>query len=93
MPLLLPFESSTKKIKQSVVSQKEERKAVFDKNKELQRVERKIEKLEKELMQINERFGDLEYGTPEFSTAQQQALEKEKELKATQKEWETLMQG
>lgn len=88
-----PAEGSGKKVKQQSQAPKEERKAVFDKNKELQRVERKIEKLEKELMQINERFGDLEYGTSEFSTAQQQALEKEKELKVAQKEWEGLIQS
>lgn len=70
---------------------KEQRKSDFERNKEIQRLERKIQNLEKDIERINMRFGDLEYGTEEFSLAQKQSEEKEKELKATQKEWEQLL--
>ena len=77
--------------KQQQYASKDERKAEFDKKKEAQKLERKIEKLEKEIERINMRFGDLEYGTEAFSNAQKESQQKEKELKATQKEWEQLL--
>ncbi|MFT6765748.1 MAG: ATP-binding cassette subfamily F protein 3 [Alteromonas naphthalenivorans] len=79
-------QQSSKNQKSSV--SKENRKGDFDKKKETQKLERKIEKIEKDIERINMRFADLEYGTEEFSTAQRQSQEKEKELKAVQKEWE-----
>lgn len=81
---------SGKNSKQPSVS-KEHRKADFDKKKETQKLERKIEKIEKDLERINMRFGDLEYGTDEFSDTQRKSLAKEKELKAAQQEWEQLI--
>lgn len=77
--------------KQKSSASKELRKDDFDKKKEIQKIERKIEKLEKDLERINMRFGDLEYGTDEFSDTQRKSSEKEKELKAVQKEWEKLI--
>ena len=77
--------------KQKSSASKELRKDDFDKKKEIQKFERKIENLEKDLERINMRFGDLEYGTDEFSATQEKSSAKEKELKAVQKEWEKLI--
>ncbi len=85
-----PQTQSGAKKKQGPAS-KEHRKSEFDKKKEIQKLERKIEKLEKDIERINMRFADLEYGTDEFSDTQRKSLEKEKELKSAQKEWEELL--
>ncbi|MCF7899944.1 ABC-F family ATP-binding cassette domain-containing protein [Candidatus Babeliales bacterium] len=58
--------------------------------KELQRVERKISSLEKEIEKLNCSFGDLEYGTDEFDQVQEKVTIKEKELKEYTQIWEKL---
>ena len=55
---------------------------------EQQQLERKIERLEADIEKIQCSFADLEYGTPEFDTAQEDLLKKQKELKDIEKTWE-----
>ncbi len=57
---------------------------------EQQNLERKIAKLESDIERIQCSFADLEYGTPEFDTAQEELLKKQKELKDIEKAWEAL---
>lgn len=75
----------------SSVGGKEQRKADFEKKKDIQKLERKIEKLEKEIAKLNESFADIEYGTQAFVETRQKVQEKEKELFLFQKEWEELL--
>ena len=55
---------------------------------EQQQLERKIERLEADIEKIQCSFADLEYGTPEFDTAQEDLLKKQKELKDIENTWE-----
>ncbi len=63
----------------------------FELRKSIARSERKIEKLEAELFELRNVFGDLEYGTPEFATAQKNLAQKEAQSKAETALWEDLM--
>lgn len=59
-------------------------------SKEIQSLERKIEKIEGQLDAIGLQFADLEYGTPEFDAAQAKFTALRKELAATTAAWEDL---
>lgn len=61
--------------------------------KETHNLERLIAKLEAEIDKLNASFGDLEYGTPEFSTTQEKVLKKEAELKKLLQQWESLQKN
>ena len=74
-----------------VPASKQERINEFEKNKEIQRLERKIGNLEKDIEKLNAQFADLEYGTEQFSQLQKKVLTKEKELKEFTEKWESLM--
>ena len=76
--------------KKDATDSKQERVQGFEQKKEIQRVERKISSLEKEIEKLNCSFGDLEYGTDEFDQVQEKVTTKEKELKEYLKQWETL---
>lgn len=62
----------------------------FENSKQIQKTERKIAKLEKEIEVINSSFADFEYGTLEFSEAQNKLQKKEQELTAENSLWENL---
>lgn len=64
-----------------------------DRKKETHNLERLIAKLEAEIDKLNASFGDLEYGTPEFSTTQEKVLKKEAELKKLLQQWESLQKN
>jgi exonuclease VII small subunit len=61
-----------------------------DRKKEIHNLERLIAKLESEIDKLNATFGDLEYGTPEFSATQEKVFKKESELKKVLQQWESL---
>jgi ATP-binding cassette subfamily F protein 3 len=60
----------------------------FEIKKTVQKHERKIINLEKDIEMINESFADIEYGTDAFSDAQNKLNKLEKELKGVTSEWE-----
>ncbi len=62
----------------------------FEINKKIKRTESTIEKLEERILQTQEQFADLDYGTPAFEQAQQQLQKLQADLKQTQLVWEDL---
>ncbi len=61
-----------------------------DQKRELRLLERKIEKYEQQIAQVGLQFADLEYGTPEFDTAQTKFNTLRKELSEAMAAWEKL---
>ncbi|NBQ17738.1 ATP-binding cassette domain-containing protein [bacterium] len=62
----------------------------YDIRKALQKIERKVANLERDLTKIQASFADLEYGTSEFSSQQSKLTQVENDLKESNLEWEQL---
>lgn len=69
-----------------------EKKVTISENakKERQNVERLITKLESEIKALHKKFEDLDFGTSEFTQAQNKLQEKEEALKKAEEEWALL---
>lgn len=63
----------------------------FERQKEIKKIEARIAKIEHNLLQEQERFGDLTYGTPSFTKTLERVEELKKQLHHEQKLWEELM--
>ena len=71
--------------------EKQDRKIAHSLKKDQQRLEAKIERLEKLMDQLNASFADVEYGTPEFDAVVDAVNVAKKDLEKTQSEWENLL--
>jgi ATP-binding cassette subfamily F protein 3 len=76
--------------KAAATEKTEEKLTGFELAKKIKRVEGSIAKVESLILAVQEEFGDLEWGTPEFGAAEQRLQKLQKELKEQQQLWESL---
>ncbi len=62
----------------------------YDIKKSMHKLERLISSLEQDLLKIQEKFADLEYGTTAFDAQQKKLEETQEKLKNANKDWESL---
>ncbi|MFH0898585.1 MAG: ABC-F family ATP-binding cassette domain-containing protein [bacterium] len=88
-PLVSKEKSGDSGAKQSG-KQKTENKLSYEENKRLRSLERKIEKLEAEILELNKNFEILEYGTQAFIDNTNRLQDVQQLIKDAYQEWETL---
>ena len=64
--------------------------SLYDLKKKSGALEKKIAKYEQDIETISLTFADFDYGSPEFTAAENQLAEANKNLKATMTEWELI---
>lgn len=86
----LSEKKQSKKESTAEPKQKEPAESDYERRKKISALESKIERIEKELKQLELKFAECEWGTDEYKKAEKLYLSKKQELEAVSREWEAL---